>query len=133
GLDAVVTEGDLGSTLGLALRATALLLAVLDLPGHQHGQSPSPGRKRGVTLCCRVERSISFSSARWRSSSGSASFTRGAASTSSVGSARASAGASAGRRRAAAEDTTLRGLGAPEVSPAAMAASRVILSSRVLL
>src|SRR3546814_10938048 len=35
-LDPVLAEGDLAATLGLTLHATALLLAVLDLLGHQH-------------------------------------------------------------------------------------------------
>ena len=38
-----------------------------------------------------------------------------------------------GRRRAAAEETTLRGRAWPDVSPTAMAASFEILSSRALL
>src|SRR5690606_22414104 len=69
GLDAVVAEDDLGATLGLALPATALVLAMLDLLGHQH-QSASPGWNLGVSWCSWVRRSISSSSARRRSSSG---------------------------------------------------------------
>src|SRR3546814_900033 len=38
-LDPVLAEGDLAATLGLTLHATALLLAVLDLLGHQHLRS----------------------------------------------------------------------------------------------
>src|SRR5690606_14757804 len=76
GLDAVVAEGDLGATLALTLRAPAVLLAVLDLLGHQH-QSASPGWNLGVSWGVSVRRSISSSSARRRSSSGSASLTRG--------------------------------------------------------
>src|SRR5688572_8098966 len=47
-LDAVLTEGHLGATLRLTAQATALLLAVLDLLGHQH-QSESPGWNFGVS------------------------------------------------------------------------------------
>src|SRR5205807_5568683 len=95
GLDAVVTEGDSGLTLGLALEAPALLLAVLDLLRHQHPYS-SPARKCGVSWCWRVRRSISSSSANRRSSSGSASRMTGTTSSVSVVSASSAAGASPG-------------------------------------
>src|SRR5205085_4837678 len=96
GLDAVVAEGHLGTALGLAGHAPALLLAVLDLLGHQHRYS-SPLLKWGVSWCWRVRRSISSSSASRRSSSGSASLTSGAAASSpSGGSAPSAAAAGSG-------------------------------------
>src|SRR5947209_2768424 len=125
GLDAELTEGDLAPALGHAGPAPAVVLAVRDLARHQHQSSP---RKCGVSACseARVRRSISSSSARRRSSSGSASLMSAAGvSSTSV--------SDSPRRRPPPADTTLRGRGAPDVSPTAMAASRVALSSEVIL
>src|SRR3954469_1027443 len=122
-LDAVLAERQLGAAGGVTSQPAAVLLAVLDLAGHQHADQSSPGRKCGVSWLSRVRRSISSSWARRRSRSGSASLRRGA----SI-SAGASGTSSAVWRRPA-DDTTRRGVPWPDVSPTAMAASRAILSS----
>src|SRR3970282_2061491 len=47
GLEAVVPESDVAAGPGRAAHAPALLLAVLDLLGHQHGVSPLRERSSG--------------------------------------------------------------------------------------